>query len=108
MNTRKTISTAVVFMLVFAFLTGNLSASFAESNADEMYAEGMKYFTGDGVEQNTEKGSELLLAAADAGSVDAMMSLGYFCAYGTGKLFMEDYEEGVDPVYALEWFNKAA
>ncbi len=102
------ISSFLSCLLVFALLFGNTSVLAAESNLDERYVEGMKYFTGDGVEQDLTKGSKMLMAAAEAGSVDAMMSLGYFCAYGTGNLFMEDYEDGLDPVYALDWFRKAA
>ncbi len=108
MKTKKSISVSLTFLLILALLTGNMTICVADSEADELYVEGMNYFTGDGVEQDVEKGIAIILEAADAGSVDAMMSLGYFCAFGTGSLFMKNYEERLAPVYALEWFNKAA
>ncbi len=106
MKMKRTVSFVLALMLLSSLLAN--AACFADDTADQVYAEGMAYIIGDGVEQDLKKGGDLLLAAADAGSIDAMISLGYFCAYGTGSVFIEDYEKGMDPVYALEWFVKAA
>ncbi len=108
MKRQHFISSFLSCLLIFTLLLGNTSVLAAESNLDELFVQGMNYFTGDGVEQDLKKGSEILMAAAEAGSVDAMISLAYFCAYGTGDLFIDDYDEKLAPVYALEWFNKAA
>lgn len=108
MKIKKSVSFVLAFLLLFFLFAGDTAICFAADTADEMYAQGMAYFTGDGVEQDIKKGSEMLLAAADAGSIDAMMSLGYFCAYGTGSIIIKDYEKGMDPVYALKWFTRAA
>ena len=78
------------------------------SNPDALFAEGMKYFTGDGVDQDIAKGCALIYAAANQGSTDAMMQMGYLCAYGFGPAFDKDFVEGSDPVVALNWFMKVA
>lgn len=108
MKIKRSVSLLLAFLLVFSLTAGTASTSWAESDANTKYLEGMSYFTGEGVEQDLQKGSKLLREAAEEGSIDAMMSIGYFCAYGTGSVILEEYEKGMDPVYALEWFHKAA
>ena len=112
----------VLLFFFFAFEPGILPAGYTDSDSnadfffdpsvvadpDSIFAEGMKYFTGDGVSQDISKGCALIYAAANEGSVDAMIQMGYLCAYGFGPAFDKDFLEGSDPVVALNWFYKAS
>ncbi len=98
------------FLLIFAILLGSTSAGFAE-NSPEMLAgdAGVELFNNNSILQDiVEVTGKKMLEEANAGSVDAMLNVAYYCACGKASLFLEDYEEGMDPVYALEWFKKAA
>ena len=119
---KKKISGIISFLLLFATLFSCMAACFAEAgepsdlnidtavlaDPDALFKEGMKYFTGEGAEQDIAKGCALIYAAANEGSIDAMMQMGYLCAYGFGPAFDKDFVEGTDPMVALEWFLKVA
>jgi len=64
------------------------------------YQQGLKYYNGDGVEQNFGKAAQFFLKAADAGHVGAQYNLGIMNYTGqTG---------GQDFANAAKWFEKAA
>ena len=121
MKTNHPFFTFLSLLLVLAMLLSNSAVCAAEANAssitsdpslienpDALFAEGMKYFTGDGVDQDIAKGCAMIYSAANAGSVDAMVQMGYLCAYGFGPAFDKDFVEGSDPLLSLEWFLKVA
>ena len=109
---KKICVTLVSILLFFSLLFGNLVVSFAEdesvSDPEALLSEGLKYFNGDGVDQDLIKGSSLILDAANSGSVNAMMQIAYLCAYGYGSSFYDDFEEDSSPSLALAWFAKVA
>ena len=96
------------FLLIPSILIGCAGFCFAEEDADILLAEGWKYFNGDGVPQDQLKGISLMKQAAEAGSVEAMLQMGYFCAYGFASYIADDYEEGSDASLALSWLTKVA
>ena len=101
---KKIIAAGLAFLLLFTIA----SSCFADEDAEAMLEEGWKYFQGDGVEQDQPRGIALILKAADAGSTNAMLRLGYLCAYGQGMFVSKDYKEGEDANLAYSWFNKIA
>ncbi len=109
---KKVYSVLLSIMLVIALLFSCCSTGFAQDNSgtdpEATLEEGLRYFKGEGVPQDYKIGSSKILEAANAGSVDAMLQVAYFCTYGMGSLFFDDYIEGRDPILALEWFNKVA
>ena len=120
---KKTINSVFAILLVFSLIFSMAAICVAEetekkpdlgidpsvlADPDALYSEGMKYFTGDGVEQDVAKGCALIYAAANQGSTKAMMQMGYLCAYGFGPAFDKDFIEGSDPVVALNWFMKVS
>ena len=119
---KKSVLGLISFLLVFFILFGSMPVSFAENNIgsafnidpsvladpDTMYAEGMKYFSGDGVEQDIAKGCALIHTAANEGSQAAILQMGYLYAYGFGPVFDKDFDENSSPAIALEWFQRSA
>ena len=113
MNIKKISIRILSFSLVFSLLFSASVSSFAESNTivldtESLLVEGWHFLLGDNVEQDIPKGVSLIRNAADSGSVEAMLRLGYLCAYGYGNLIEDDYVDGSDAELALGWFNKAA
>ena len=109
---RSLIKRTISIVLLLSIFIGFSVICFAEEasvmDPDLLLSEGMRYFQGNGVTQDIEKGCAMILEAANAGSVKAMLQVAYFCAYGFGPIFFEDYVEGSDPVLALKWFNRVA
>lgn len=98
---------SAILLLLFVFLTV-IPNCFASEDADAMLEEGWDYFQGNGFEQNQPKGAAMMLKAAEEGSTNAMLRLGYLCVYGQGRFVSKDYKEGEDANLAFEWFNKIA
>ena len=96
-------------ILVFSLLCSFFSFSFAEeSDPDALLAEGWQYFHGDGVVQDIPKGVSMIVDAANKGSIQAMLEVGYFYNLGLGSVISEDYVDGTGPDLALSWFEKIA
>lgn len=112
MNINRNLIRIFSFLLSFILILSLVPSSFAESesapDAEALLSEGWKYFLGDGVDQDIPKGVSMVREAADRGSTEAMLRLGYLCAYGYGNLVEENYVEGSDADLALGWFNKVA
>lgn len=108
MNIKKHKSAVLSVVLIVAIVFMTSVPIFAEETADSLLAEGWRYFNGDGVPQDQVKGIGLMVDAANAGSVDAMLQVGYFCAYGFGPYVVENFEEGTEADLALSWFTKVA
>ena len=108
MNTKRFLASMLSFMLLLSIFSGAGGTSFAEDSPDSLLNDGWRYFQGDGVQQDIPKGISMIKEAAAGGSTDAMLRLGYLCAYGSGFLIEDNYEEGSDPALALKWFSKVA
>ncbi|MBR6165865.1 MAG: SEL1-like repeat protein [Clostridia bacterium] len=54
------------------------------AGADELYAQGVAYYNGNGVEQDSAKAADLFTQAADMGNADAQNQLGYLYLNGIG------------------------
>ncbi len=98
---------SAILLLLFVISTV-MPTCFASEEADAMLEEGWRYYQGDGVEQNQPRGIAMMLKAAEDGSKNAMLRLGYLCAYGQGVNVSKEYKEGSDAELAFEWFNKIA
>lgn len=71
-----------------------------QEDPEELYRQGLRYETGDGVAQDDGKALNLYRRAAELGHADAQMKLGYF--YHNGKGTSQNYTE------AVKWHRKAA
>jgi len=82
----------------------NASSPAAEPQAvldpQSQFEKGLRYASGDGVEQSSTESAKWYRLAADAGHVEAQKRLGFL--YATGKGVGQDYAE------AEKWFRKAA
>ena len=108
MNIKKHLSAVLSALLILAIVLVTSAPIFAEDTAESLLADGWRYFNGDGVPKDQGKGIGLMVDAANAGSVDAMLQVGYFCAYGFGPYIVENFEEGTEADLALSWFTKVA
>jgi hypothetical protein len=71
-----------------------------DEGADSMFSLGVRYETGDGVEQDYQHALRCFKKAAAAGNVDAMNRVGLL--YDNGNGVERDYQQ------ALRWYKKAA
>ena len=108
MNIKRLFSITMSILLVVAVFLNLQVASFADDDAEALLSEGWNYFNGNGVPQDYYKGIDLMVQAANAGSVDAMLQIGYFCAYGFAPYIEENFEPGTEGALALSWFTKVA
>ena len=68
--------------------------------AEEQYAQGMRYSEGDGVEKDLEQAVRYFRKAADAGHAPAQFVM--------AACFHTGYGVEADPALAVEWYRKAA
>ncbi|MDR2000914.1 MAG: sel1 repeat family protein, partial [Zoogloeaceae bacterium] len=72
----------------------------AESNPRAAYDLGLRYYRGDGVEQNSYKAIVWMRKAAERGNLNAQKALGGFYLYGLEEM-------GSDPKEAEKWLQLA-
>ena len=73
----------------------------AEDNPRAAYDLGLRYFRGDGVEQNSYQAIVWMRKAAERGNLNAQKALGGFYLYGLEEM-------GSDPQEAAKWLQLAA
>ncbi len=98
---------ALIFSLLFCVFNPS-SFGVDDMDADALLEEGWRFFHGDGVVQDIPKGVSLIVDAANKGSIQAMLEVGYFYNLGLGSLISEDYVDGTGSDLALSWFEKVA
>lgn len=81
--------------------TGTESPAPAAKSAEDLFAEGTRFFCGDGVAQNKERALELFTAAAEMGHTEAQYDVGL--CYWKGR-----YGKPFDWKQAVCWLEKAA
>ena len=109
-NTYKASSLSLILVFIL-FCSIFSSLSYADDNATDaeaLLAEGWRYFNGDGIAQDIPKGVSMIVEAANNGSTQAMLEVGYFYNLGLGAVISDDYVEGTGPDMALTWFKKVA
>ena len=75
-------------------------AAAKQEDVDAMKIIGGAYFTGEGVEQNSELAFEWILKAGETGDEGAQYMLGYCYEKGRGR--------EIDLVQAMHWYQKSA
>lgn len=109
MNIKRLFSVFFSLFLIISLISALVITSFAEeSDAEALFSDGWRYFNGDGVAQDQMKGISLMKQAAETGSVDAMLQIGYFCAYGFAPYISDNFLDGSEASLALSWFTKVA
>ena len=99
------------FLIILVLALPLMSSSYAEAeagDADAVFEEGMRYFSGDGVDQDIVKGLSLIVEAVQGGSAKAMLEIGILYSKGLGPVLSQDFEEGSEVELALSWYEKAA
>lgn len=100
-----------LFLCIFVVASFFQLYVFAESeaiDAKELYQQGQQLFaSGNADPQNLLKGIALTMAAAEAGSAEAMVQIGVFLNSGLGKLIYPDFEDGTEADLAYSWYVKA-
>ena len=109
MKTRILVKNILSLMLLLSLLLSIMPCGFADEAADEIFASGLQLFLGGETEEDSVKGYFLIREAAEAGSADAILYIGYLiCGSGLGPAIYEDYTEGNDQEYGIRWLTECA